>query len=101
MSKSGKQSPASVNLGNQTYDRGVSDGLAGRPKAIKKSHAHAHRYHAGYRHGNEQRLDLRRWSNDTARFKNDDGVTVEIHGEGAKQVTHGGLLSRIIAWLRP
>lgn len=99
--KSGKQSPASVNLGNQTYDRGVSDGLQNRPKAIKKSHAHAHRYHAGYRHGIEQRLNLRRWSADTASFKNDDGIEITTHGEGAASIKKAGLLTRIMAWLRP
>lgn len=99
MSKSRQQSRASINLGNQTYDRGVSDGIAGRPKAIKKTHAHAHRYHAGYRHGNEQRLDVQRRR--VASFQADDGVQVVIHGEGAKEVTQGGFLSRIVAWLRP
>lgn len=79
--KSGKQSPASVNLGNQTYDRGVSDGLHGRPKAIKKTHTHAHRYHAGYRHGNEQRLNVRRGR--VASFTDYNGVQTNVHGEGA------------------
>jgi hypothetical protein len=98
MSKSGQQSPASLNLGNQTYDRGVSDGLHGRPKAIKKTHTHAHRYHAGYRHGNEQRLDVRRHR--VSEFNNPDGVVIATHGEGAKALKSGGLLSRIIAWIR-
>lgn len=98
--KSGKQSPASVNLGNQTYDRGVSDGLHGRPKSIKKTHTHAHRYHAGYRHGNEQRLNLRRQSLPQVRNLT-DGVVITTYGEGAQAIKKAGLLSRIFAWIRP
>lgn len=98
--KSGKQSPASVNLGNQTYDRGVSDGLHNRPKAIKKSHAHAHRYHAGYRHGIEQRLNVRRQSIPQVRNLT-DGVVITTYGEGAAAIKKAGLLTRIMAWLRP
>ena len=84
MSKTGQQSPANINLGNQTYDRGVSDGLHGRPKAIKKTHTHAHRYHAGYRHGVEQRLNIRRER--VSSFKDDNGVQVNVHGEGAQEL---------------
>ena len=43
-----KPTRASINLGNVTHARGFNDGLNGRPKTIKKSHAHAHRYHTGY-----------------------------------------------------
>lgn len=43
-----KPTRASINLGNATHARGFNDGLNGRPKTIKKSHAHAHRYHTGY-----------------------------------------------------
>lgn len=96
--KSGKQTPASVTLGNQTYDRGVSDGLHGRPKAIKKTHTHAHRYHAGYRHGNEQRLNLRR--DRVASFQNTDGVQISVLGEGAKVINKGGFLTRCLLWFR-
>lgn len=101
MSKTGKQTPASINLGNQTYDRGVSDGLHNRPKAIKKTHTHAHRYHAGYRHGIEQRLNVRR--DRVASFTDYNGVQIDVHGEGAKDikaVKKEGLLTRFMAWLR-
>ena len=100
MSKSGQQTRASVNLGNQTYDRGVSDGLHNRPKAIKKSHAHAHRYHAGYRHGIEQRLNVRR--SQVASFQREGGVEIQVHGEGAAQLLprSAGLLTRMWSWIR-
>lgn len=51
MSKNAQRNQSEINLGNETYDRGYSDGAAGNPKTIKKTHRHAHRYHIGYRHG--------------------------------------------------
>lgn len=51
MSKNAQQNRSEVFLGNETYARGFNDGLNGRPKTIKKTHRHAHRYHTGYRHG--------------------------------------------------
>lgn len=98
MSKVGTQSRASINLGNQTYDRGVSDGLHNRPKAIKKTHTHAHRYHAGYRHGIEQRLGMHRER--IASYQQEGGVVTQVHGEGADSLKKEGLLSRIMTWLR-
>lgn len=51
MSKNAQQNRSEIFLGNETYARGFNDGLNGRPKTIKKTHRHAHRYHTGYRHG--------------------------------------------------
>lgn len=96
MSKSGQQSPASVNLGNQTYDRGVADGIHGRPKSIKKTHAHAHRYHIGYRQGEKARA---RSGYAAVHMPTADGVQTAFHGESAK-ILKKGLLSRFFAWIR-
>ncbi|AXC36504.1 hypothetical protein HOT57_gp60 [Pseudomonas phage phCDa] len=54
MSKNNQRNLSEINLGNETYNRGYADGSAGNPKTIKKSHRHAHRYHIGYRHGQDQ-----------------------------------------------
>lgn len=51
MSKNAQQNRSEVFLGNETYARGFNDGLNGRPKTIKKTHRHAHRYHIGYKAG--------------------------------------------------
>lgn len=51
MSKNAQQNRSEVFLGNETYKRGFNDGLNGRPKTIKKTHRHVHRYHIGYRQG--------------------------------------------------
>lgn len=55
MSKNKQKNLSEIHLGNETYSRGFNDGLNGRPKTIKKSHRHAHRYHAGHRQGMEER----------------------------------------------
>lgn len=54
MSKNNQRNQSEINLGNETYNRGYADGVAGNPKTIKKTHRHAHRYHIGYRHGQDQ-----------------------------------------------
>lgn len=54
MSKNDQRNKSEINLGQETYNRGYADGLAGNPKTIKKTHRHAHRYHIGYRHGQDQ-----------------------------------------------
>lgn len=54
MSKNTQRNQSEINLGNETYNRGYADGAAGNPKTIKKTHRHAHRYHIGYRHGQDQ-----------------------------------------------
>jgi hypothetical protein len=54
VSKNNQRNMSEINLGNETYNRGYSDGLVGNPKTIKKTHRHAHRYHIGYRHGQDQ-----------------------------------------------
>lgn len=54
MSKNNQRNQSEINLGNDTYNRGYADGVAGNPKTIKKTHRHAHRYHIGYRHGQDQ-----------------------------------------------
>ncbi|MBO6275874.1 MAG: hypothetical protein J6N20_00265 [Pseudomonas sp.] len=54
MSKNNQRNQSEINLGNETYNRGYLDGLAGNPKTIKKTHRHAHRYHIGYRHGQDE-----------------------------------------------
>lgn len=91
-----KQTKASINLGNQTYERGYADGLANRPKSIKKSHAHAHRYHAGHRRGVED-FKRRRTSMATKAVQEDNGVVRVLYTEPAKKQ---GLLARIAAWIR-
>lgn len=60
MSKNNQRNLSEINLGNSTYARGFNDGLNGRPKTIKKSHRHAHRYHIGYKAGQaEHRTTMR------------------------------------------
>lgn len=54
MSKNDQRNKSEINLGQETYHRGYADGVAGNPKTIKKTHRHAHRYHIGYRHGQDQ-----------------------------------------------
>ena len=96
-----KPTKASINLGNETHARGFNDGLNARPKTIKKSHAHAHRYHIGYRLGEAERLTTMKAA-----------LAVEMQ-QGMNVVTHSyrmvdtkpidkskGLLSRFIAWIR-
>lgn len=96
-----KPTKASINLGNETHARGFNDGLNARPKTIKKSHAHAHRYHIGYRLGEAERLTTMKAA-----------LAVEMH-HGMNVVTHSyqtadtkpeakpkGFLGRFIAWIR-
>lgn len=59
MSKNNQRNHSEINLGNATYERGFNDGLNGRPKTIKKTHRHAHRYHIGYRAGDRERNTTR------------------------------------------
>ena len=95
-------SRASINLGNETHARGFNDGLNARPKTIKKSHAHAHRYHIGYRLGEAERLTTMKAALAVEMHQGMNVVTMHYHhnspfapGEKPK-----GFLSRFIAWIR-
>lgn len=93
-----KPTKASINLGNETHARGFNDGLNARPKTIKKSHAHMHRYHIGYRLGEAERLTAMK----AALCTSSDGV--ETRSYQRSTVTPPpkpkGFLSRFIAWIR-
>lgn len=101
MSKNNQRNLSEINLGNQTYDRGFADGMASRPKSIKKTHRHAHRYHVGYRHGLES---LGRSYTQGQSFSDGDGVYKTVHGEGAKvlksSVVNMRWWTRLLAWFR-
>lgn len=75
MSKNNQRNQAEINLGNETYNRGYSDGVKGNPKTIKKTHRHAHRYHIGYRHGQDQ-------------AKRETGPTLTLHSHNVTHVHH-------------
>ena len=94
MSKNNQRNLSEINLGNETYDRGYADGVAGKPKTIKKTHRHAHRYHIGYRHGVDQ-------------AKHETGPALTI--VGVDQVAHvhhklprsqPGFWTRCLLWLK-
>ena len=96
-----KPTKASINLGNETHARGFNDGLNGRPRTIKKSHAHAHRYHSGYGLGVTER-------NTTMRSAMD--VQLDVHGSISTRVYQvedikpadkpKGLWGRFMTWFR-
>lgn len=96
-----KPTPESINLGNVTHARGFNDGLNGRPKTIKKSHAHIHRYHKGYALGVVERSTTMRSAMDV---QLDMGVSISTRVyqvEDTKPETKPkGLLNRFITWLR-
>jgi len=70
VSKNKQKNLSEINLGNDTYHRGFNDGLNGRPKTIKKTHRHVHRYHIGYKAGQaEARTTMR-----AALAQDDNGV---------------------------
>lgn len=100
MSKNDQRNKAEINLGNQTYDRGVADGIAGRDKNIKKTHKHAHRYHIGYRHGLAERN--RAGTIAQAAVRNAEGVVITTYGEASLQLTprRAGFLTRIWNWIK-
>lgn len=75
MSKNNQRNLSEINLGNETYSRGYADGVAGNPKTIKKTHRHVHRYHIGYRHGQEQ-------------AKRATGPTLDIQKDNVVHVHH-------------
>jgi hypothetical protein len=106
MSKNNQRNLSEINLGNQTYDRGFADGFAGRPKSIKKSHRHAHRYHTGYRHGAEGfGKSNKEWPPSPGITNgNLPGVITLIQGEGAKALADGNKIlkwhQRLLAWFR-
>lgn len=93
-----KPTKASINLGNETHARGFNDGLNARPKTIKKSHAHAHRYHIGYRLGEAERLTTMK----AALATNDAGiVTCSFERNTVVPAPEPkGFLGRFIAWIR-
>lgn len=93
-----QQTKASINLGNETHARGFNDGLNGRPKTIKKTHVHAHRYHIGYRLGQAEAKTTMR----AALSHNDNGVQTRNYvGEAVvSPPVKRGFLSRIMAWVR-
>jgi hypothetical protein len=76
MSKNTQSNQSEINLGHETYTRGYGDGIAGRPKTIKKTHRHVHRYHIGYRQGAEEQA-----RNVTAglHLQDSHGVTQVMH----------------------
>ncbi len=76
MSKNTQRNLSEINLGHETYRRGYGDGIAGRPKTIKKTHRHAHRYHIGYRHGAEETA---RAAKNGMHLKDGFGVTQVMH----------------------
>lgn len=103
MGKNAQRNLSEVNLGNETYDRGLADGMAGRPKSIKKTHRHAHRYHIGYRQGQRQRPS----ASDVSVTQG--GIAVTVHGHGSAQLrspsgltasNKRGLLTRIWGWIK-
>lgn len=97
MSKNEQRNRAEINLGNETYDRGLADGLHGRPKSIKKTHRHAHRYHIGYRQGERQRTSGRLSGTTVQGYAGEVSI---IHGEGAAMLKpeKKGWLSRLLWW---
>ena len=102
MSKNAQRNQSEINLGNETYDRGLADGIAGRPKSIKKTHRHAHRYHIGYRQGERQNQSKHAVNYGNSVSFSRDGVEVTIHGNGAAklQPRQTGLLTRIWEWIK-
>jgi hypothetical protein len=102
MSKNSQRNQAEVNLGNETYDRGLADGIAGRPQSIKKTHRHAHRYYIGYRQGQRQNQNKHALHHANSVSFSRDGVEVTIHGNGAEKLKprQAGLLTRIWGWIR-
>lgn len=102
MSKNSQRNLSEINLGNETYDRGLADGMAGRPKSIKKTHRHAHRYHIGYRQGlRENQSEHARYHGNSVSF-NREGVEVTIHGNGAEKIQprQASLLTRLWGWIK-
>lgn len=99
MSKNSQRNQSEVNLGNETYNRGYTDGLVGNPKTIKKTHRHAHRYHIGYRHGQDQTKRVTGPVVTTA----DGAVRHEFHkirsSSGLAAPAKLGLVSRIWKWI--
>ena len=75
MSKNKQKNLSEINLGNETYDRGFNDGLNGRPKTIKKTHRHAHRYHIGYRAGERERTTTMQ----AALAVDDNGIQTRVY----------------------
>lgn len=101
-----KPTRASINLGNATHARGFNDGLNGRPKTIKKSHAHAHRYHTGYLLGVVERDTSMR----SALATNEDAVVTMNYKRHTPTPSTEGLIvqgsrpvslwGRFMAWFR-
>lgn len=102
MSKNNQRNQSEINLGNETYNRGYADGVAGNPKTIKKTHRHAHRYHIGYRHGQEQ---AKRETGPTLTILGSDQVAHVHHKLTAEDAYRAlakprGFWSRCVAWLK-
>lgn len=96
-----KPTRASINLGNATHARGFNDGLNGRPKTIKKSHAHAHRYHTGYILGVVERDTSMRSAMEVEMNQGLNVSTRVYQVEDTKpEDKPKGLLNRLITWLR-
>lgn len=99
MSKNNQRNQSEINLGNDTYNRGYADGVAGNPKTIKKTHRHAHRYHIGYRHGQDQ---TKRVTGPVVSLP-DGHVQHEYHkirsASGLAAPVKKGLVSRIWKWI--
>lgn len=96
-----KPTRASINLGNETHARGFNDGLNGRPKTIKKSHAHAHRYHSGYAMGMTEYRSTTRSAMEVEMHQGLNVSTRVYRVEDTKpEDKPKGLLSRFMAWFR-
>lgn len=96
-----KPTRASINLGNATHARGFNDGLNGRPKTIKKSHAHAHRYHTGYILGVVERDTSMRSAMEVEMNQGLNVSTRVYQVEDTKpEDKPKGLWARFMAWFR-
>lgn len=100
-----KPTKASINLGNETHARGFNDGLNARPKTIKKTHAHAHRYHIGYRLGEAERLTTMKAALATDnngvitahyRKSEDNPVVKALMAQGEKEI---GFFKKLKNWM--
>lgn len=100
MSKNNQRNQSEINLGNETYDRGFTDGNAGVPKNIKKTHRHAHRYHIGYRHGETARNLAASWVAPMAVQAR--VATIPLSAAEAVRVLRkpAGFWTRVLRWLK-
>lgn len=101
MSKNDQRNKSEINLGQETYHRGYTDGVAGNPKTIKKTHRHAHRYHIGYRHGQDQ-LKRQTTAPLTVVSENVAHVHHKLTAEDAYRALGKpeGFWSRVLRWIK-